>query len=124
MTQVTIGEVTPEELAEKAAMTAMQMILHSGNARELIMSSLEDMAEFSFSEADEKLQKAYESITAAHVHQTEVIQKEACGEPFGYSILFSHAQDTVMTINSEYQIAKKLLKMQKAIDLRIRALEV
>jgi hypothetical protein len=28
-----------------------------------------------------------------------------------------------MTINSEYQLAKKLLKMQKSIDLRLKALE-
>ena len=40
-----------------------------------------------------------------------------------YSLLFAHAQDTLMTIYSEINIAKQLLKIFKAYETRIAALE-
>ena len=43
--------------------------------------------------------------------QTEVIQGQVSGEDVEYSLLFIHAQDTIMTINSELRIISKLLPL-------------
>ena len=51
------------------------------------------------------------------------IQGETRGEESEYSLLFAHAQDTLMTIYSEINIAKQLLKIFKSYDARIAALE-
>ena len=55
--------------------------------------------------------------------QTDAIQGETRGDEAEYSLLFAHAQDTLMTIYSEINIAKQLLKIFSAYEKRISALE-
>ena len=62
-------------------------------------------------------------MTTAHQIQTDRIQEEAAGKGPGYSLLFTHAQDTLMTIYSELNITKKLLKVFAKLDERVAALE-
>ncbi|MEL7657189.1 MAG: PTS lactose/cellobiose transporter subunit IIA, partial [Bacillota bacterium] len=54
---------------------------------------------------------------------TDMIQGEARGEGIGYSLLFTHAQDTLMTINSELQLAKQLYHVFESLEKRIAKLE-
>ena len=44
-----------------------------------------------------------------HRAQTEIIQNEARGIRYEYSMLFNHAQDTLMTINSEIELTADLI---------------
>ena len=55
--------------------------------------------------------------------QTDAIQSETRGETCEYSLLFAHAQDTLMTIYSEINIAKQLIKIFESFDKRLSALE-
>jgi len=48
-------------------------------------------------------------ITQAHAAQTEIIQAEARGVQYEYCMLFNHAQDTLMTINSEIELCSSLI---------------
>jgi len=112
-----------ENEREKIAMIAMQIVIHAGDARNLIMEALDEISEFKFAEAEIKLKEAQEKIREAHIYQTEVIQAEASGKVFSYSLLFSHAQDTVMTICTELNMAKKLCGMFKQLDKRFAKLE-
>jgi len=66
-------------------------------------------------EAEAKLKEAKDSITEAHNGQTEVIQAEMRGEETKISLLFIHAQDTIMTITSEINMATEMLEMYKLI---------
>lgn len=95
--------------------TAMKIILHAGDARLLIMESLDQAAVKDFRKAEKSLEEAHEKIKLAHQSQTEVIQKDASGDIFPHSLLFAHAQDTLMTIYSEYNIASKLLEIIQSI---------
>lgn len=88
---------------------AMQIILHAGNARNEALDALSEAKKFNFEKANELLENARNSITQAHKAQTKVIQNEANGHSYEYSLLFNHAQDTLMTINSEILIAKELI---------------
>ena len=93
---------------------AMNMIMHAGDARTLIMDALEDVAENNDDAAMKKLDEAHEELIKAHKVQTSYIQHVAAGEvEQEYSVLFTHAQDTMMTIYSEYNIANRLLKIFK-----------
>lgn len=93
---------------------AMNMIMHAGDARTLIMDALEEFENNNDDEAQEKLNKAHEELIKAHQIQTSYIQTIASGgAEEKYSVLFTHAQDTMMTIYSEYNITSRIIKILK-----------
>lgn len=114
---------------ETVVQASMQIILHAGDARVACKQALDAIAAGDFDEAKAKLKESQKKITEAHKVQTDAIQDEmrrATGELEGeseYSLLFTHAQDTLMTIYSEINIAKQLLKIFTAYENRIAALE-
>lgn len=110
-------------MTEKTIQSAMQIILHAGDARVSVKKTLDALAEFKIELAKEFLKDAQMKITEAHRIQTNSIQDETRGKTSEYSLLFAHAQDTLMTIYSEINIAKQLVKITEAIDMRISAIE-
>lgn len=94
--------------------TAMEVILHAGNGRLKIDEAFEKMAVFAFDEAEELLNQAEKEIVKAHVAQTSVIQSQVSGNEIEYSLLFIHAQDTIMTINTELRMTQKMLAVFRA----------
>lgn len=94
---------------------AMQVILHAGNARDLTMQIMDKLAlaEIPFSEIEELLEQARQELTIAHNKQTDMLQREANGDVIPYSVLFMHAQDTIMTVQSELLIVEKLIPIIK-----------
>ena len=112
-----------EEEREKMASIAMQIVIHAGDARNLIMEALDHAAEGLYDQAEDKLKEAREELRQAHIFQPEVVQSEAGGKKYEYSLLFTHAQDTVMTICTEMNLAKKIISMYRKLDDRISKLE-
>ena len=108
---------------EKTVQSAMEIILNAGDARLKNKETLEAVAQGDLAAAHEKMAEAHAKITEAHRVQTDAIQGEAAGEKMEYSLLFTHAQDTLMTINSEITITKQLVSVFEAYDARIAALE-
>lgn len=94
---------------------AMSVILNAGDGREKVDRALEKMATFEFDAAEILLTEAEKDIVKAHNAQTEVIQKQVSGEDTEYSLLFIHAQDTVMTITTELRMAQKMLPIFRAL---------
>ena len=101
----------------------MAIILNAGDARVACKEALDAISAFDYEKAEAKLKEAHEKITVAHKVQTDAIQAETRGEESEYALLFAHAQDTLMTINSEIIIAKQLLKIFKSYEARIASLE-
>lgn len=99
---------------------AMQIILHAGDSRIKITEALDQAKQGAFGLADQAMQEAEEAITLAHKSQTEIIQNEASGHTYDYSLLFAHAQDTLMTINSELRMAKQMVEILKLIDEKLK----
>lgn len=110
-------------LDEKTAQNAMQIILHAGDARAHCMNALKAIEKGDFENSEEEIKNANNEIVKAHHIQTDVISKETQGEEGEYSVLFSHAQDTLMTIYSEINIAKRMIGIFKNYELRLAALE-
>ncbi|MDF9824535.1 PTS system cellobiose-specific IIA component [Breznakia sp. PF5-3] len=102
---------------------SMEIILHAGDAKRLIYEALDKAAQTDFTAANILLNSAHEKIKEAHACQTKTIQKEANGAEFKYSVLFSHAQDTMMTIFSEYNMTLKMITILKDNDQKIKKLE-
>lgn len=108
---------------EKIMSSAMEIILNAGDARLYVTEALKAISDNDYELATEKLKEAQAKMTVAHKIQTDMIQGEARGEGIGYSLLFTHAQDTLMTINSELTLAKQLYKVFESLEKRIAKLE-
>ena len=92
-------------------MVAMEVIMNAGDGRDKIDEALAAMAEGKLDEVDKLLEEAEALIVKAHNAQTEVIQSQV----MEYSLLFIHAQDTVMTITTELRMTQKLLPIVKML---------
>ncbi|WP_291292931.1 PTS lactose/cellobiose transporter subunit IIA [Enterococcus sp.] len=108
---------------EQVVQQAMQIILHAGDARKHCMNALKAIEVSDFELAKSEMKRANEEIVQAHHVQTDAITAETTGETAEYSVLFAHAQDTLMTIYSEINIAKRMLAIFEVYDRRIEQLE-
>ena len=102
------------DLNERLNETAMQIILHAGNGRnkvhKAIRLALDDQEGTKREEVDQLLKEGREEINEAHRAQTKIMQEfiEANMAP---TILFAHAQDTLMTIIAEKNMAKYIVEL-------------
>lgn len=103
------------EINEEIIETAMKMILHAGDARLSMMEVYDLLEEDKFDEVDVKLKEMGEHIDLSHRFQTSIVQKEANGEEIQYSILFTHAQDILMTVQSQYILTKRIARLFKKL---------
>jgi PTS system cellobiose-specific IIA component len=110
-------------LDEKIVESAMQIIMFAGDARLSCRKAVDCMAAGNPAEAKEHMKKADHDITEAHRIQTDCIQSAVRGDKFEYNVLFTHAQDTLMTIYSEINLAKQMSNLYEKLDERIKALE-
>lgn len=108
---------------EKVVDKAMQIIMHAGDARLYCRKALDCLMEGDNVEAEVQYKLASDEITQAHRIQTDCIQGAVAGEPLDYNVLFTHAQDTLMTIYSEIKLANQIIAMYKRLDERIQKLE-
>lgn len=90
---------------------AMQIILHAGNGRTKAQEAIKFAKLQDFDAAYEALKEAKENIVLAHRSQTTIIQNEAVGKSYQPCLLFTHAQDHLMTITSEVNMTRDLVDM-------------
>ena len=88
---------------------AMEILTFAGDARLSAKNALLAVQKQDFSEARKCLDEAKKEIVKAHSAQTKIIQDEARGKEYEYCMLFNHAQDTLMTINSEVELVSSLI---------------
>jgi PTS system cellobiose-specific IIA component len=115
----TEGTIMDDELTT----TAMTIILHAGDARSAVRKAYEALAAGDRKAAETALTTARDEVRQAHQAQTDLIQAEAAGAQHTITLLFSHAQDTLMTINSEVITAGNLLAVFRSLDNRLSRLE-
>lgn len=108
---------------DKLVAVSMGIILNAGDARMKSTEALKALEHFDFDDADAKMKEAFDKIRIAHTAQTNAIQDETRGIKQEHSLLFTHAQDTLMTIYSELNITKRLIAIMRAMDGRISKLE-
>lgn len=106
-------KVTAEELNN----AAMQIILHAGNCRNLLNEAIRDTEnDVPYEEVDKKLKEAKSEITLAHKVQTDMIQSTIEDEELQTTLLFTHAQDTLMTIYSEVNMGNHIIRLFRKVS--------
>lgn len=111
-----MSKITTEDLNQ----AAMQIIMGAGNGRNLLTEALNDtLAGQEDALVDEKLELAKEKIVAAHRVQTDMIQNSIEDDELQTTLLFSHAQDTLMTIYSEQNTTNNMIAMYRELLKKI-----
>ncbi len=107
-----VEEVSSEELVQ----IAMQIILKAGDARNIMQQAVVAAKKGDFDKADKLALQAKESVRQAHLIHTQMISKEASGDAkIVPTLLFNHAQDTLMTINTECNLSLDIIDLCKII---------
>ena len=102
---------------DKVVQVAMQIVISAGDARNAAGKALDCVAG-----AKEHMEEANNHICAAHNAQTEMIQSEIAGtETIQPSLLFNHAQDTLMTVMSEIHLAEKMIQVFESFYNKMNA---
>ena len=96
---------------EKLVQVAMNVIMHAGDARDYIRKAGTKLSALDLDGVEELLKKASAELVEAHKAQTSVLQNEAEGDSVPMTVLFSHAQDTLMTINSEVNLTQNMISI-------------
>ena len=123
--EISLAGLTGEERDQYVAEKALEIIMNSGDARTLAKQAFDKIAANEFDEARDLIKQAEKKQVKAHNVQTAMIQGDIRGgdEALGYYVLFAHAQDTLMTIQTEINLTKSILKLAESQDARISALE-
>ncbi|MBQ9328721.1 MAG: PTS lactose/cellobiose transporter subunit IIA [Solobacterium sp.] len=101
--------MTLDELNEKS----MEMIVAAGEARSALNQALEAIDDIE--KYDELMEEARKAITRSHTAQTKVLQGTITDPDFYPNILFTHAQDTLMTVMSEINTARSIGKVYRKV---------
>ncbi len=95
---------------------AAKVIVHAGNARNTIIDGLNAASEGDSKKAEQLLRKAEDELRAAHHIQTEIIQAEAKGEIVEISLLWNHAQDSLMAAMTELNMARQIMRIYRKLN--------
>lgn len=87
---------------------SMKIILHAGNARNLLRPLADRLSKIEKNELSGIIAKVEEEILEAHKCHTQLIQKAASEMNLVPTVLFTHAQDTLMSAESELFFIKTI----------------
>ncbi|WPC20210.1 PTS lactose/cellobiose transporter subunit IIA [Pediococcus inopinatus] len=105
-----------ENIEDGSVKNTMDIIINAGDARAFIADALDNVGDFDYESAKKNIEKADAKLVIAHRLQTKKMQEEAEGKAIEYSVLFTHAQDTLMTIMTEYNLTKHLINVFEKRD--------
>ena len=98
--------MNPDELNQ----ISMTMIAQAGTAKQLLKSILVELEETNPNQnaIDQWVGKAKQAVTTAHKAQNEAIKHS---ETLEYSLLFTHAQDTLMGVEENLFLVEHFSKI-------------
>lgn len=97
---------------EKTVEQSMQLILHSGTGRSMVIEAIQALAkDHDVAKARKQIEEAGKEIGQAHDIQTSMMTAECDGHPVEKSILLIHAQDHFMTSLAVRDMAKLMVDL-------------
>lgn len=94
---------------------SFQIISNVGMAKSLVMEALYAAKEGNFELAEEKLAESKPYFIEGHKAHTSLIQKEAAGEKPEFSLIFMHAEDQLMNVDTITLLVTEMIEMYKRI---------
>ncbi len=101
---------------EKVVEQSMQLILHSGTGRSMVIEAVRNLLkDGDVTAAKKKITEAGKEIGEAHDIQTAMMSAECDGQPVEKSILLIHAQDHFMTALAVRDMAQLMIEMYESL---------
>ena len=101
---------------EKVVEQSMQLILHSGTGRSMVIEAVRNLLkDGDVAAAKKKITEAGKEIGEAHDIQTAMMSAECDGQPVEKSILLIHAQDHFMTALAVRDMALLMIEMYESL---------
>lgn len=101
---------------EKTVEQSMQLILHSGTGRSMVIEAVRDMLKTGdVAAAKKKIEEGGKEIGEAHDIQTAMMSAECDGQPVEKSSLLIHAQDHFMTALAVRDMANLMVEMYETL---------
>ena len=100
---------------------AMEMIVHSGNGRNMLNQALDALYDGDEETYEAKMTEAKKEMQTAHAAQTKALQETITDPEAKPDILFTHAQDTLMTVMSEVHLGEKMIDVFEKFAEKIQA---
>lgn len=98
-----------EDINEKA----MEILMLAGDARLLMDSAFKSAKNNDEKNYKMQMEDAKKKLVEGHRIQTKVIQETITIVDFITPLLFIHAQDTLMVVNSEHITLQRILELHK-----------
>lgn len=95
---------------------AMQLIIHSGNAKSLAMTAISLAKKNDMVGAREKIKQSEDAMTEAHKFQTEALQKSFEEPDRGVNMLMAHAQDHLMNAITTQTLALEFIELYERME--------
>lgn len=90
---------------------AMQIISFAGDAKADIFQALHTARAGDYETACELLKTAEEKITVSHQIHLKLLGVDCEFKSINEQLLISHAMDTLMTVNSEFDLTKEMVEI-------------
>lgn len=94
---------------------AFSVIMHAGDSRGYSTEAVTCAENGDFEGAQEKIRAAEEELKQAHLIQTDMMQKEACGDHIPLSMLIVHAQDHYSMAQVQHDMSQQMIKLYQKI---------
>ena len=98
-------------MTEEMEYICFQLIANSGAAKSSFIEAIQLAKAGNLKEAKIKVEEAEDSLVEAHKIHSNLIQKEATGEKIGFSLLFMHAEDQMLTTETLKIMACEMVEM-------------
>ncbi|MCW7554471.1 PTS lactose/cellobiose transporter subunit IIA [Endozoicomonas gorgoniicola] len=93
--------------------TIIELIVHSGEAKSLMLEALASARSGEFNVADEKMAESREAIKKAHCIQTDLIGQDECEGKVPVTLLMVHAQDHLMNTMFGQDLAEEMIHLYR-----------
>lgn len=104
--------------AEELAMTSFRIIAAVGSARSAYIEAIHAAKDGDFDRAERLMQEGGTCFLEGHDVHTELVQREAAGDPVMCSLMLTHAEDQLMSAESFKIIAEELIDLCRRVDVR------
>ena len=92
---------------------SFQIISFSGDSFSTMVKALGKAKEKKFDEAEKLMEETKKTLDEAHNVHTEILVSEAQGNKAEYSVLLSHAQDTLMNAILAETLLSEMIELYK-----------
>lgn len=103
---------------EELAMQSFRIIAAVGSARSNYIEAIHAAKDGDFTQAEALMKEGGEMFLEGHDAHTELVQREAKGNPIACTLMLTHAEDQLMSAEGFKIIAEEMIDLCRRIDIK------